>query len=173
MRVGASVQQQADAVTRLVAEDRHVLVFEVAADVLEGRDGRARRCDVRLVGTVSGPPEEELELSRDDRFAAVLVLHGLTPSRLLSCLRALSRARVAPERPEANGSSANSMLHGLTAREHDVLRLLADGASTRDMAQRLSYSERTVKTIVHCLLAKLGCQTRAQAVALATRKGVI
>ena len=51
--------------------------------------------------------------------------------------------------------------------------MLADGESTRGIAQRLSYSERTVKNIVHDLLAKLNCKTRAHAVALAARQGVI
>ena len=51
--------------------------------------------------------------------------------------------------------------------------MLADGESTRGIAQRLNYSERTVKNIVHDLLAKMGCRTRAHAVALAARQGVI
>ena len=61
----------------------------------------------------------------------------------------------------------------LTGRELDVLRLLAEGRSTRDIAQRLSYSERTVKNIVHDVLEKLHGRTRAHAVALASRLGII
>ena len=61
----------------------------------------------------------------------------------------------------------------LSQREHQVLRLLADGESTRGIAQRLNYSERTVKNIVHDLLVKLDCRTRAHAVALAATRGVI
>jgi DNA-binding CsgD family transcriptional regulator len=61
----------------------------------------------------------------------------------------------------------------LSEREYDVLRMLADGESTRGIAQRLSYSERTVKTIVRDLLVKMNCKTRAHAVALAARQGVI
>ena len=51
--------------------------------------------------------------------------------------------------------------------------MLADGESTRGIAERLSYSERTVKNIVRDLLVKLNCKTRAHAVALAVRQGVI
>ena len=54
-----------------------------------------------------------------------------------------------------------------------MLRLLAEGASTRDIAERMNYSERTVKNIVHGLLVKLRGRTRAQAVAVAARRGVI
>ncbi len=50
---------------------------------------------------------------------------------------------------------------------------LADGDSTRDIALRLSYSERTVKNIVRDLLVKLNGRTRAHAVALASRQGLI
>ena len=51
--------------------------------------------------------------------------------------------------------------------------MLADGQSTREIAERLSYSERTVKNIVRDLLIKLNCKTRAHAVGFATRRGVI
>ena len=44
--------------------------------------------------------------------------------------------------------------YALTDREFDVLRMLADGEGTRGIAQRLNYSERTVKNIVHDVLAK-------------------
>ena len=78
--------------------------------------------------------------------------------------------------PPANGGVASgrrAFRYGLAARELDVLRLLANGANTREMARELCYSERTVKTIVHDVLIKLACRTRAQAVALALREGVI
>jgi len=42
-----------------------------------------------------------------------------------------------------------------------VLRMLADGETTRGIAERLNYSERTVKNIVRDLLSKLNCKTRA------------
>jgi DNA-binding NarL/FixJ family response regulator len=61
----------------------------------------------------------------------------------------------------------------LSPRERDVLRLLADGLDTREIAVDLCYSERTVKNVVHDVLMKMHCRTRAHAVALATREGVI
>ena len=51
--------------------------------------------------------------------------------------------------------------------------MLADGEDTRGIAQGLCYSERTVKNVVHDVLTKLSCRTRAQAVATATRAGII
>jgi DNA-binding NarL/FixJ family response regulator len=61
----------------------------------------------------------------------------------------------------------------LTHRELAVLRMLADGEDTRGIAAELNYSERTIKNIVRDVLVKLGCRTRAQAVATATRQGAI
>ena len=58
-------------------------------------------------------------------------------------------------------------------RERAVLRLLAEGSDTLEMAHALCFSERTVKNIVHDVLMKLNCRTRAHAVALATRSGAI
>ena len=61
----------------------------------------------------------------------------------------------------------------LGPRELEVLRLVADGESTRDIADKMCYSERTVKNIVHDLLVRMNCRNRAHAVALATRQGII
>ena len=62
---------------------------------------------------------------------------------------------------------------GLETREVDVLRLLADGLDTEEVALRLSYSERTVKNIIHGMLTRLSLRNRAQAVAYALRHGAL
>ena len=64
-------------------------------------------------------------------------------------------------------------VHGLDNREVDVLRLLADGFATREIGAKLSYSERTVKNILHGLMARLGLRNRDQAVSFAVRAGAI
>jgi DNA-binding NarL/FixJ family response regulator len=61
----------------------------------------------------------------------------------------------------------------LTERETDVLRLLADGQSNKEIARNLSIGEKTVKTHVSSILAKLGVQSRTQAVLQAMRSGLI
>lgn len=61
----------------------------------------------------------------------------------------------------------------LTEREADVLRLLAQGKSNKEIAQRLSVVEDTVKTHVRHILAKLGVQSRTQAVLCAMRLGLV
>lgn len=61
----------------------------------------------------------------------------------------------------------------LTPREAEVLGMLADGLANKEIAARLGISSHTVKTHVQSLFAKLGADTRAEAVALGVRRGVI
>ncbi|WP_435882864.1 helix-turn-helix transcriptional regulator [Streptomyces flaveolus] len=62
---------------------------------------------------------------------------------------------------------------GLAPREVDVLRLVADGLDTGEIAGKLSYSERTVKNVMHGLTTRLHLRNRAHAVAYALREGYI
>ena len=61
----------------------------------------------------------------------------------------------------------------LTAREREILQLLADGMSNADAAQRLFISQETVKSHVRHILAKLEADTRTHAVAIALREAII
>jgi DNA-binding NarL/FixJ family response regulator len=58
---------------------------------------------------------------------------------------------------------------GLSKREVDILRMLADGMETAEIAQRLNYSERTIKNTIYTMLARLGLHNRVHAVAYAIR----
>ncbi|WP_225320956.1 helix-turn-helix transcriptional regulator [Streptomyces luteolifulvus] len=62
---------------------------------------------------------------------------------------------------------------GLEAREVDVLRLLADGLDTTEIAQKLNYSERTIKNIISGVMNRLGLRNRTHAVAFALRSGAV
>jgi DNA-binding NarL/FixJ family response regulator len=62
---------------------------------------------------------------------------------------------------------------GLTEREVSVVRLLADGYDTAEIARRLFYSERTVKNIIHDITSRLELRNRTHAVAYAIREGLI
>lgn len=61
----------------------------------------------------------------------------------------------------------------LTARELEVLELLADGASSHEMAARLFLSGNTVRNHVQSVLTKLGAHSRLQAVSIAVREGIV
>ncbi|MGA8015779.1 MAG: response regulator transcription factor [Candidatus Dormiibacterota bacterium] len=62
---------------------------------------------------------------------------------------------------------------GLTARETDVLRLIADGCDTAEVGRSLFVSERTVKSILHDITSRLNLRNRTHAVAYALRQGLI
>jgi len=62
---------------------------------------------------------------------------------------------------------------GLSDRETQVLRLVADGKDTQEIARELSYSERTVKNVLHDVTSRLQLRNRSHAVAYALREGLI
>ncbi|WP_372665147.1 response regulator transcription factor [Amycolatopsis kentuckyensis] len=64
-------------------------------------------------------------------------------------------------------------LAGMSQRETRVLRLVADGFETKEIADQLSYSERTVKSILHDITNRFQLRNRAHAVAFAMREGLI
>jgi DNA-binding NarL/FixJ family response regulator len=109
----------------------------------------------------------------------------LTPEALAGAVQAASNGTsvIAPGllaglvRPHRNGTPARYHESGrpgaLTAREQRVLSLLAQGHPTREVAERLCYSERTVKNVLHDAITKLGARSRSQAVAHAVRDGLI
>jgi DNA-binding NarL/FixJ family response regulator len=62
---------------------------------------------------------------------------------------------------------------GLSDREVAVLRLVADGLDTGEIAHELAYSERTIKNVIHDVTTRLHLRNRSQAVAYALREGLI
>jgi DNA-binding NarL/FixJ family response regulator len=113
------------------------------------------------------------------RFTATLLIDELMPDGLAATLGVIAANRNAlsagteimeQRRPEA---LVGGMGMHLTAREREVLQRLADGGDTRTIAYAMHYSERTVKYVVHATLTKLNCRTRAQAVGLAVKYGLI
>jgi DNA-binding NarL/FixJ family response regulator len=70
----------------------------------------------------------------------------------------------------SNGHRRNE--YSLTQREHDILALLAEGRSNREIAQRLYLSEKTVKAHLAAIFRKLGVTNRTQAAMMAVQMGV-
>jgi two-component system nitrate/nitrite response regulator NarL len=106
-----------------------------------------------------------------DRVAGLLlgaddyVVKPFAPDELLVRARGLLR-RAGERKVAANG-------YELTRRELEVLGLLADGLGQREIAHRLVISPKTVGTHVERILSKLGVHTRAHAVAMAFRHGLL
>jgi DNA-binding NarL/FixJ family response regulator len=110
----------------------------------------------------------------------VLRKDTLTTDSLATAVRAAANGTgvVTPEllRDLLDGLAAGierPVVARLTDREQQVLSLIAEGHPTREVAEQLCYSERTVKNVLHDVVTKLGARSRSQAVAHAVREGLI
>jgi two-component system response regulator DevR len=117
---------------------------------------------------------------QDAVLAAVLagasgyVLKEVRGSGLVDAVRqvALGRSLIDPGLVEKvlarvrDGSPTEQRIAGLTEREREILDLIADGLTNRQIGERLFLAEKTVKNYVSSLLAKLGMQRRTQAAVL-------
>ena len=98
------------------------------------------------------------------------VLDEAVQRRLVAALGSAGAAGGSPEPSPAPSAAAPN---GLTAREVDVLRLIAAGKSNPEIARELFVSEATVKTHVNHVFAKTGARDRAQAVRFAYQHGLV
>lgn len=136
----------------------------------------ARVCVVATVRLPLGDSVRALALAG---VGAFLDRDDVTPDSLASAVRGVVAGTVTVPRDAfsamigAPRDASAVRARSLVPRERDVLRLLAEGLDTRTISGTLSYSERTVKNIVHDVMVKLDCRTRAQAVGVATRHGLI
>jgi DNA-binding NarL/FixJ family response regulator len=118
--------------------------------------------------------------------ASGFLLKDVPPEQLVAGIRAVAsgEALLAPSvtrrmieefvrRPRNAARQAPRELDRLTAREREVLVLMARGLSNAELAQKFVVSEATVKTHVAHVLAKLGLRDRVQAVVFAYESGVI
>lgn len=141
---------------------------------------------LRPVLVVSLIREAELLDVIECGVVAVVWRHEATGHRLLQAVAAAHRgggdlpsdllgrliSQVGKLRPGASGNPG-SALSGLAPREVAVVRLVAEGMGTGEIAGNLSYSERTVKNILQAMTTRLNLRNRAHAVAYALREGYI
>lgn len=174
---GFRVVGESDGANGLPLNSIDVLVFAAGTITLRAARDVMHDHDVRLVVLVDEPDELFLADATSVGVAAVLLRLELQPRTLLTTLSAVANgATTLPSQlvPSVLDQIAKGPhVSDLAERELAVLRLLADGEDTRAIADALSYSERTVKNVVHDLLMKMNCRNRAHAVAMATRRGVI
>ena len=114
-------------------------------------------------------PEHLVSAVRTVRAGDALLAPAIT-RRLVS---RYARGDSAPLPTLADQSALHRGLAALTARESEVLRLVARGLSNAELAAHLHLSEATVKTHVARILAKLGLRDRVQAVVLAYETGLV
>jgi DNA-binding NarL/FixJ family response regulator len=96
---------------------------------------------------------------------------GDSPLQPSIARKVLRRVRAGTIPRESTGDAVSSF-EPLTSRELDVLRLLGTGATNREIAERLSLTEGTVKNYISAILSKTGVHDRTQAALLAVRRGL-
>ena len=110
--------------------------------------------------------------------ASGYLLKDIDPQALADAIRDVHAGRPAlhptvAARLMRQGSTARIAHDDLTAREREVLRLMVEGLANKQIAQRLGIGEKTIKTHVSRVLAKLGVADRTQAAVLAIREGLV
>ena len=152
--------------------------------VMPGMDGAAatqairERCpDIQVIALTSFK-EEELVQAAVQAGAIGYLLKNVTADELAEAIRAAHAGRptLAPEATEALIRSTRRpppLGHDLTERELEVLRLMVEGLSNPEIAERLIVSRSTAKFHVSNVLSKLGATSRTEAVALALQQNLV
>jgi DNA-binding NarL/FixJ family response regulator len=125
--------------------------------------------------------EEETVVAALLAGAAGYVLKNVARSRLLEALRSVARGETLLDSKVTrsvlekltSGTGAKQSEDNLTEREREVLVLIADGATNKEIAQKLVVSENTARNHVSHILSKLGFSRRSEAAAYAVRKGLV
>jgi ATP/maltotriose-dependent transcriptional regulator MalT len=117
---------------------------------------------------------EARSLADDDEalLQALAAFDGLGAVPAAARLRKRLRERGVRAVPRGPRPATRALPHGLTPRQHEVLRLLATGATNAQIAERLVVSPKTVDHHVAAVLAKLGVASRQEAADAADRIGV-
>ncbi|RZU53493.1 DNA-binding NarL/FixJ family response regulator [Krasilnikovia cinnamomea] len=176
--VGA--ERRADADVAVVVADR--LTSDLVADLREA----AAKVGPSVVLVIDQICEAELLAAVECRVVAVVPRASVTADSLVHCITsAATGGGVMP--PQLVGELIKHIerlrrdvlipygltASGLTSREVDVLRLMADGFDAAEIGAKLCYSERTVKNVIYRLTHRLGLRNRSHAVAYAVRSGMI
>ncbi|MDQ2589112.1 helix-turn-helix transcriptional regulator [Saccharothrix yanglingensis] len=172
--------ESGDAQVLVMAADR--LSYDVVARLRSG----AEESDTPVVLVADQLDDAELLVAIECRVVAVLPTATATGEQLARAVSAAAGGggvlppslvgkvlkhveRLQREVLTAHGAAPAR----LSEREIDVLRLVADGRNTVEIARELCYSARTVKNIVASVTGKLNLRNRAHAVAYAARAGII
>ena len=174
-----------DALEQADALHPDVILMDLVMPKLDGvgamRELRRRRTGGRVIVLTSFLDDERL-LPAIEAGAAGYLLKDVQPSELARAIRA-AHAGEAIIDPSAAARLVRAIADGaqrtvddrerLTQREREVLELIANGRSNKRIALELGISEKTVKTHVGHVLAKLGVSDRTQAALLAVREGLV
>lgn len=164
-----------------------LVCMDVQMPVVDGVEAtrRLRAADGPPVCILTTFGDEEVLWSAVDAGAAGFELKSATPENLIEAVRTVASGGtwidgtlLGPILDSYRQSARSTTPHkkrlkALTDRELDVLRLMARGASNREIAEQLFLAETTVKTHVSSLFNKLGARDRAAAIVFAYDAGLV
>ncbi|MFE5670025.1 ATP-binding protein [Agromyces sp. NPDC056523] len=146
----------------VAADDRHPFAVQARGDWRRAAElWREAGAPYHEAAALAESPDEA------DLVAALAILDRIEAVPLARNVRALLRERGVRSIPRGPSTLTRANPAGLTARQVEVLRLVADGLTNAEIADRLVLSVRTVDTHVAAVLAKLGVATRVEAARLA------
>jgi predicted ATPase/DNA-binding CsgD family transcriptional regulator len=154
----------------------------VSGDAQQAIRMLAAATTLREATTLPVPPvhrarRERIVATARRELGAASYAEAWAAGQAMSLDEVIAEALRTPAAPDAHGCSSreqdSAARMGLTARELDVLRLLAEGRSDREIGEALFIGTRTVQTHVVNLYAKLGVKARAEAAAVAVRRGLV
>ncbi|WP_086845435.1 helix-turn-helix transcriptional regulator [Amycolatopsis kentuckyensis] len=151
-----------------------VLVFavqEVDREAVAALRAAAVESPAAIVLVAGHVDPAHVGLLADCHVSAVLPRTAL--DRLTASVLAAARGRSSSLREQVEALANEGGGAALTPREVDVLRLMAEGWDTAEIAGKLCYSERTVKNVIYAMTNRLNLRNRPHAVAYAVRAGVI
>lgn len=133
---------------------------------------RRRVPDARVILLTTYDTDEEIYQGFRAGVATYL-LKDIDSSQLLSAIRAVHAGKRIIQPAIAVKLAEHVATDALTARQEEVLRLLAEGKSNLEIADAIFISEGTVKAHVRAILRKLGARDRTQAIMVAMKRGLV
>ena len=184
IEIVAEADDGEEAVANALATEPDLVLMDIQMPTLDGIDATRRllaRLDRTRVLILTTFDQDEYVVDAFRAGASGFLLKTAPPDQLLAAVRTVHGGEAllapastrhliehyAPPRPQADGAVE------LTAREQEVLQLLARGLSNAEIAERLVVEPSTVKSHVASVLLKLGLRDRVHAVIYAYEHGIV